>query len=78
MNDERDTTTAGFAVGDRVGRAGPHWGTPCFGKVTWVGGCDQRDTPSCYRICKNVEVEWYCHGDPGKRLCPAGDLEHLD
>jgi hypothetical protein len=78
MNDERGATTAGFAVGDRVGVVNEK----CFGKVTWVGGCSARNEPWCTEHCCNVEMECmnttHYHNITNRTRFPADELEHID
>ena len=82
---ERDDTTYGFAVGDRVSIGL----SMCFGKVTKVTGCDMRNHIWCARSCDNVEVELTCHDapdfhdglanrSPRRARWPAAALRHLD
>jgi hypothetical protein len=72
---ERRETTGGFAVGDRVK---PRL-NDCYGKVTWVGGCSDRNTPWCTEFCRNIEMECLRadhHRD--RSFYPADELEHID
>ena len=79
----RTQTTGGFAVGDRVR---PRFGAPgndCYGHVTWVGGCSQRNAPWCMENCCNVEMECmnrthYHYADTRRTCLPAAELEHID
>jgi hypothetical protein len=76
---ERADTTGGFAVGDRVR---PRLNN-CYGKVTWVGGCSDRNTPWCTEHCCNVEFECMCpnhyhYAFTRRTLFPADELEHID
>jgi hypothetical protein len=75
---ERLVTTAGFAVGDRVG---PKL-NDCYGKVTWIGGCSIRDNPWCAEHCCNVEMECmnmaHYHYTSRRTRFPANELEHID
>ena len=73
---ERVETTGGFAVGDRVK---PRL-NDCYGKVTWVGGCSDRNTPWCTENCCNIEFQCMNmkHRHVDRTLFPADELEHID